>query len=156
MGQYHFIANYDKKEFLHPHKFDDGLKLLEFGQSGEGTMFGLAVLLAASNTPEARGGGDLHPWIDGHGSHGDERQLKGDPKRAEWLMTNVVGRWAGDRIAIIGDYAEPEDAKGLVEREGSPWGDEGKWTDISGIALEAMELDFYVYTSRHKDDKKTA
>lgn len=63
MGQYHLIANIDKHEFINPHKFGDGLKLMEFGLSATGTLTGLAVLLAASNKSGARGGGDLHPWI---------------------------------------------------------------------------------------------
>lgn len=80
MGQYYFICNLDKREYIHPHKFDDGLKLLEFGMSSGGTMMGLAALLADGN---GRGGGDLrvtHP---------------------------IIGSWAGDRIVIAGDYADP-------------------------------------------------
>jgi hypothetical protein len=155
VGQYHYVVNYDKKQFLHPHKFDDGLKLMEFGCSAQSTLLGLAVLLAASNTPIARGGGDLHPWHGGPGYEGRVRDT--DPARGEWLMKNVVGSWAGDRVAIIGDYAEDEDAAGLVGREGSPWNNDGEsWTDISVLAIEAMELDFYVYRDRHRDEKKKA
>jgi hypothetical protein len=95
MGQYHKIVNLDKKEFLNPFAFDDGLKLLEFGSSGEGTMKALAVLL--SNSPN-RGGGDLRS---------DD---------TEWY-----GRWAADRIVIAGDYAEypdkgEEEGKNLYSR----------------------------------------
>ena len=79
MGQYYLIVNLDKKQFIHPHKFGDGLKLLEFGASGEGTMTGLAILLADGNN---RGGGDL----------------RSDDK--------IIGSWAGDRIVITGDYAD--------------------------------------------------
>lgn len=43
MGQYYYVINVTKKEYLHPHKFFDGLKLLEFGCSSNG-----------------RGGGDLN------------------------------------------------------------------------------------------------
>lgn len=78
MGQYYYIVNLDKKEFLHPHKFGDGLKLLEFGCSANGTLTGLAILLADGNN---RGGGDLH---------------SDNP---------IIGSWAGDRIVIAGDYA---------------------------------------------------
>ena len=80
MGQYYYVVNLDKRQYLHPHKFCDGLKLLEFGCSMEGTMTGLAILLADGNN---RGGGDLrseHP---------------------------IIGSWAGDRIVIAGDYADP-------------------------------------------------
>ena len=80
MGQYYLIVNVDKGEYLNPHRFGDGLKLLEFGPSGSGTMTGLAVLLADGN---GRGGGDLgsdHP---------------------------IIGSWAGNRIVVAGDYADP-------------------------------------------------
>jgi hypothetical protein len=79
MGQYYYTVNLDKKEYLHPHKFDDGLKLMEFGQSAGGTLLGLTILLADGN---GRGGGDIHS------------------------EDSIVGRWAGDRIVIAGDYAD--------------------------------------------------
>jgi len=79
MGQYYKITNIDKEEYLCPHKFGSGLKLMEFGNDGQSAMTGLAVLLADGN---GRGGGDLrseHP---------------------------IIGTWAGDRIVIAGDYAD--------------------------------------------------
>ena len=81
MGQYHLTVNLDKKEFLHPHKLGDGLKLWEQANSFAGTAVALLLLLACSN---GRGGGDVpsHP---------------------------LVGRWAGDRIAVVGDYAVEND-----------------------------------------------
>ena len=88
MGQYYLIANLDKKEYLHPHKFDDGMKLMEFGQSCSGTLTGLTILLADGN---GRGGGDIQ---------------SNDP---------IIGSWAGDRIVITGDYADPR--KFLTEQE---------------------------------------
>jgi len=80
MGQYYLTVNLDKGEYLDPHKFGDGLKLLEFGDSASGTMTGLATLLADGN---GRGGGDL---------------------RSE---NPVIGSWKGDRIVVAGDYADP-------------------------------------------------
>lgn len=80
MGQYYLTVNLDKRQYLHPHRFGDGLKLLEFGSSGDGTMTGLAILLAEGN---GRGGGDLR---------------SGHP---------IIGSWAGDRIVIAGDYSDP-------------------------------------------------
>jgi hypothetical protein len=88
MGQYHIIVNLDKHEFLNPWDMGEGAKLMEWGY-GSGTMLtALAILLAISN---GRGGGDYH---------GDEK----DPSLHEW-----VGRWGGDRIAVVGDYAEDGD-----------------------------------------------
>jgi len=34
MGQCYVIANISKRQYLFPHRFGDGLKLLEFGASG--------------------------------------------------------------------------------------------------------------------------
>lgn len=86
MGQYHLAVNLDKREFLNPHGLGDGLKLWEQAGNGEGGVgSALIALLACSN---GRGGGDFQEENDTAG---------------------VIGRWAGDRIAIIGDYAEPED-----------------------------------------------
>ena len=81
MGQYFIIANITKAQFLNPHKFGDGLKLMEFGMSSQGTLLGLAIVLADGN---GQGGGDL---------------TSSKP---------VVGSWAGDRIVIAGDYAQSD------------------------------------------------
>jgi hypothetical protein len=81
MGQYYLPTNINKREYLDAHTFGDGLKLLEFGLSGMGLMSGLAILLADGN---GRGGGDINE----------------DP------VSEIVGRWAGDRIVIAGDYAD--------------------------------------------------
>ena len=80
MGQYYLIANLSKRQFIYPHRFGDGLKLLEFGDSSSGTMCGLAVLLSNGN---GQGGGDLDAE---------------DP---------IIGSWAGDRIVVAGDYGDP-------------------------------------------------
>ena len=79
MGQYYKIVNIKKKQYITPHTFGDGAKLMEFSMSASGVMAGLAILLADGN---GRGGGDLN-------------------------STNpIVGSWAGDNIVIAGDYAD--------------------------------------------------
>lgn len=110
MGQYYYVCNLDKKEYLHPHKFGDGLKLLEFGCSAPGTMTGLAVLLATSN---GKGGGDLRT-----------------------SNTEIPGRWAGDRIAVVGDYSEGEYAD--VYDAASA---EEDWRDISLSVIACLRDD---------------
>ena len=82
MGQYYVIANLDKREFLDPHAFGSGVKLMEFSMDGKGALTGLAVLLASSN---GQGGGDLHLPV-------------------ETDFEDIPGRWAGDRIVVAGDY----------------------------------------------------
>ena len=115
MGQYHVIVNETKKQFLHPHKLGDGLKLLEFGCSRDGTMTALALLLSVHN---GRGGGDF--------SGKDPREL--------------VGSWAGDSIAIVGDYGDSEGDRfsGLYEAAMS---DGSEWENISDFMRAAMESD---------------
>ena len=81
MGQYHKAYNATKKEFIHPHRIDNGLKLMEPVGFDKSTATALFFLLANSN---GRGGGDArkHP---------------------------LIGHWAGDSIVIQGDYTEPTD-----------------------------------------------
>ena len=112
MGQYNMIVNLDKREYLYPHKFGDGFKLMEFGQSAGGTLTGLTILLAGSN---GRGGGDFH----GEGA----------------------GGWAGDRIAIIGDYWEVNDVPGLTADDMQDlWSDDPlTWTDKSDVVVAVLK-----------------
>jgi hypothetical protein len=79
MGQYYKVINKTKKEWLCPHTFGNGLKLMEFVSDGKGVLQGLAILLAEGN---GRGGGDL----------------RSDNK--------LIGSWSGDEISIVGDYAD--------------------------------------------------
>jgi hypothetical protein len=122
MGQYYCIVNLDKKEFLHPHKFGDGLKLLEFGCSGDGTMTGLAILLASGN---GRGGGDLDS------------------------SNPIVGSWAGDRIVVAGDYGTEGL---FVDADNSNLYDVARedFTDISETVIEAMADDRWIRESLEK------
>lgn len=83
MGQYHHAVNLDKREYLSPH--DMGMGLKQWEQVSERTALALVALLSCSN---GRGGGDL-PEVDG-----------------------INGRWAGDRVAFVGDYTEPGDIPG--------------------------------------------
>ncbi len=118
MGQYHLTVNLTKREFIHPHKLGDGLKLLEqSGWSPGGTNDALHLLLAVSN---GRGGGDFPD--------------------SEW-----AGRWGGDRIAVIGDYAEDTDLP-AEDHAGEIWGqchdDEGEgcgFRDITDDLIPALE-----------------
>jgi len=115
MGQYFKVVNVKKREYINPHMFNDGMKLMEFGMSAGGTLTALAVLLADGN---GRGGGDLNS------------------------SNEIVGSWAGDPIVIAGDYADdgkflPADKQdttlyNVVDVEGK---------DISHLVLDALMED---------------
>lgn len=119
MGQYHMIVNLDRHEYIYPHAFGDGAKLHEFGASANGTMVALAILLAVS-------------WQ----SEEDARQ--------EW-----TGRWAGDRLVIVGDedYGQPpRDLLGLDPKQDYPaavYGlcsrEEQGYRDVSGELRPLVE-----------------
>lgn len=117
MGQYHLTVNLDKKEFLDPHQLGDGLKLLEqVGWSPGGVNDALHLLLAVSN---GRGGGDAS-----------------DDNAA------IIGRWGGDRIAVVGDYAERGDLPDQFEAEtihGKCREDDSEYTDITPLVIPVME-----------------
>jgi len=103
MGQYYLLVNLTNGEYAHPHDVGDGAKLMEIAYSGSGLMAALAVLLASGN---GRGNGDLntdHP---------------------------LVGRWAGHRIVLAGDYDDP----GLYCK------DFAEAVDATGADLEGQNL----------------
>jgi hypothetical protein len=140
MGQYYVIANLDKKEFIKPHDFGDGAKLMEFGLGSTGVMSGLAILLASSN---GLGGGDL--WIP--------EDAEGE-RPAPWGW--VPGHWAGDRIVVAGDYDDDPESPGFhvyreAYREITPMedlsnkvtGEDKTWTNISKDVIGALAEDHY-------------
>ena len=90
MGQYHYIVNLDKKEFINPDELAVGRKAWEQLVSVPSTPQALFLLLLH---PIYRGGGDLKP----------ENYPNGE---------EVIGRWRGERIAVIGDYAKDQDLPG--------------------------------------------
>ena len=87
MGQYHLIIDLDAREYLDPHQLGSGLKAWEQIANRASTPQALFVLLTCSN---GRGGGDFRPSVANNGEQ-------------------IIGRWAGHRIAVVGDYAEDGD-----------------------------------------------
>jgi len=122
MGQYWLVVNLDRKEFLNPHRVGCGLKLGEQLHTFPGTPN--ALLMLCSAMPIRRGGGNINP-------------------------STVVGRWAGNRVAVVGDYAEDDD---FPMKDGDIpaskiYGEckadvSSKFTDISDLVAEAIEDEF--------------
>lgn len=125
MGQYHYIVNITKREFINPHRLGCGLKLTEQANTDAGTLQALFAALACSS---GRGGGDFeeHDW---------------------------VGRWKGDRIAVVGDYAEKKDLEdedaelihGACHDQGRCEEDHGDYCcfdDLSVLAADFLEKEW--------------
>lgn len=114
MGQYHYLVNLDKHEFLHPHVLGSGLKAWEQFAAHPGTAAPLIALLCCSN---GRGGGDF--FIDRRsGKTHSFHDCNYEPDHGEG-DERIVGRWAGDRIALVGDYAEDGDLPNPDDHAGS-------------------------------------
>ncbi len=147
MGQYWYPVNLDKKEFIHPHRMGAGLKLWEQLAAHPGTNAGLLVLCAAM--PEARGGGDFdlsENW------HGPERTFPEHscspgpmPEDYQAIAKRTIGRWAGDRIALVGDYAEDGDLPNAKDKASEIYGycSEGQWKDISEDVCAVIEHELH-------------
>ena len=99
------IVNVDKEEYLHPHKFNEGLKLMEFGPTGDGMMFALAALLADG---DGRGGGDLFiNCTEEEFTLDEDNYNRFQSCGGQYIYIHkLFGSWAGDRIVIAGDYAD--------------------------------------------------
>lgn len=115
MGQYYKIVNLDKQEYLHGHKMDSGIKLMELGGT---PAMALLVLCADGN---GRGGGDF----------GDRSP------------NSVAGRWAGDRIVVAGDYADkgrhiPASMRDAHDDENLYDVAEEHFADISELVMESF------------------
>ena len=82
MGQYFYLVNIDKEQYLHPHSWNEGVKLGEFTYPFTSSMLmtAFALLLTDGN---GQGGGDYA------------------------ISNPLVGSWAYDRVVIAGDYAKP-------------------------------------------------
>jgi len=85
VGQYYYAVNITKKEYIRPWDVGGVAKLWEWGANI--TQAGLLVLLLGWSN--SSGGGDPD-W--------DDPQIK-----------MVAGRWAGDRVALVGDYYSPDE-----------------------------------------------
>jgi hypothetical protein len=82
----YILVNLTKKEFIDPQHLGDKYNPKQFLEKG--STLGQALLLLVTSQPEKRGYGDLRLT---------------DPLRP------VIGRWAGDEVILIGEYAKDDD-----------------------------------------------
>jgi hypothetical protein len=139
MGQYWKVVNLDKRECVHPHKLGVGFKLGEQVGSGHGTPDALFILVAAMRG--RRGGGDFD-WDSNY--YGPERtrsreHAMGGPIVDDYneVAKRTIGRWAGDRVTVVGDYSEDEDLRSFPDF-GSLYGDE-TLVDITDDVAKVIE-----------------
>ena len=107
MGQYHKVYNIDRKEFIHPHP--DQLWSKISGANGLSRQYSRCAVLARYQIVMAGGGGD----VEDH---------------------DMVGRWAGDRIVVQGDYS------GVNDKAHIPNDELEDYRDISSSVLEMLKI----------------
>ncbi len=140
MGQYWYPVNLDKHEFVDPHKLATGLKLWEQLANHPGTAGALIVLCAAMS--EARGGGDFDLETNWHGPERNLSKRGAGPMPEDYpiVAARTIGRWAGDRIALVGDYAKDSDLAPEHEAEMIyDWCSDGVWHDVSEDVCRVIE-----------------
>lgn len=86
MGQYHVLVNVDKREYVNPRSIGLGVKQWEHSSHPEFPTYGSLAdaMYILTMTSPARGGGDMPG-------------------------SKVSGRWAGDRVMVVGDYTKDDD-----------------------------------------------
>ena len=85
MGQYHKLINTTKKEYVVG--YDIGILAKHYEQIGfEGSMADVLYCLMIAQGDDRRGGGD----VSGH---------------------KLIGHWAGNNVAIVGDYYDEDTDK---------------------------------------------
>lgn len=123
MGQYHAFVNFTKREYVRPWPLGSGAKCREQVNWPYSPSTALFMLLTGAVKGGARGGGDF---------------------RSE---NPLIGLWAGDKVAVVGDYSEREDYPNVSAKEykvmmNSVWGDKEVYTDISDRVREMMAEEF--------------
>ena len=147
MGQYHYILNFDKKEFISPSQLGSGLKFLEQLYSSPSSVHAVFMLITCSY---GRGGGDIFPPTE-ELNEIDQSELTGKYNR-EVVGTNssgprdpVIGRWAGDRVAVVGDYSKPDDIPGGIDPSSAFYdavSAPSEWTDITNMVKPYLDYAF--------------
>jgi len=79
VGQYFLLVNLDKREYVYPIYVSVGMKLIELCVNN----FGALLLFLLRKSSEG-GGGDINKSY------------------------KYAGRWAGDRVVLVGDYDESD------------------------------------------------
>lgn len=144
MGQYHLLVNIDKREYVDTSSLALGSKQWEHTGDYRYPLVGSLAdaMYILTMTSPGRGGGDLP-------------------------TTEISGRWAGDRVMVVGDYTEDEDlpaeflASQLYNTAQESYEEIGglvrdAFAKVFGIVWECEETDSgYEYWSRKAKEPAT-
>lgn len=113
MGQYFKAVNLDKREVVCPWCLGGGAKLWEWSAHPQGSIF--TLLLRQSS---AGGGGDYFGYPQQAAAvdrQNPKAILESLCSAVAWegqpipeALDSIVGRWAGDRVCLVGDYDDSD------------------------------------------------
>ena len=111
MGQYFAAVNTDKKEYVCPWCIGGGAKLWEWAANTTGAIFTLLLRQSSEG-----GGGDFYGYkphaADIETTSPDEfihtihKLVAMEGRPIPEKPDEIAGRWAGDRVVLVGDYDE--------------------------------------------------
>jgi hypothetical protein len=153
MSQNTRIANHDLREYVDVHAMSAFAGNLTSLNEDNAAMWALSLLLAASN---GKASGDFDPVPERVEGNPDDGFTVIEPPEHVQTLLKLVGRWAGNRVSIIGSYfaADTEIEYSLGE-PGDLWQkmtDQDGWVDISEHVIELIELDESVKAERHEPE----
>lgn len=107
MGQYFKAVNATKREFVCPWCLGGGAKLWEWAASAKGSIF---VVLLRRSTESGGGdynaGGTVELDMSKHTTASLHETIMAGVRKegAPFTPDEIVGRWAGDKVYLVGDY----------------------------------------------------
>lgn len=144
MGQYFKAANLDKKEVICPWCIGGGAKLWEWSANPQGAIFTLLLRKSSGG-----GGGDYGSKptqilaIEDDAAALAKAVSEGVAREGRPMLLpedSVVGRWAEDRVVLVGDYDESKLWNELKTYDNISESVVGTWNDF--IELKEMQLEY--------------
>lgn len=155
MGQYFKAVNLDRKEVVCPWCLGGGAKLWEWAANAYGSVFTLLLRKSSGG-----GGGDYGSLPTQFlsfedGAESIEKAVAAGVAREgqpfELPEDSIVGRWAGDRIVLVGDYDDSNLWDELPSYRNISKDVVTAWNDF--IEMEEMQLEFRSDCCSSQDDK---
>lgn len=142
MGQSFVLANLDKRESVLPDSIGCYAKAVE-----QGDRVSQALLLLVGSGM-GRGGGDFtSPAGAALGAEylaalNSDQDTNGIVDRLKTVLDGdlVLGRWAGDRVAFVGEYYAPGDVNG--QHAADLYADIASFTDIGELVSPYLDVNF--------------
>lgn len=131
MGQYFIAVNTDRREWIHPHRFGDGLKFWEFTNSSGGFLSALGLLLRKTDDPV--------PQNDIIGSWaGCKIQIIGDYDSSK-LYEKAYDEYKDVSFDVFRELCKDDTCKATLDAK-TRW---RRHDDMGGLMADKADQEFY-------------